>query len=117
MDDLEGLLNEAKKVVKEPDAIVSAYDFTFQWISEKFSKLIGYKISEIIDRQTFVLHSDSLEKSRKLEFELLNNPKGMIQEIPIKTKKGELIKIRVRVKHLEYEGEHFMVGKLMEVIK
>ncbi len=115
-ENLEKLVEKAREVAKEPDAIADGYDMTFQWISPRMSKLLGYDVSDIVDKQVMVIHSNSSEEARIMETEIFAIEEPMIKDIPIKTKSGKFTKFRLKFFPFEFNGSPYITASLIKVL-
>ena len=66
-----GLLEEAKKVTKNPDAIIDMYDLTYVWISKKLADINGFPASEMLGKQITDFHEDLTAGTREIIMNLL----------------------------------------------
>ncbi len=114
-ESVEKLIEAAKKKVPDPDAISDGYDMTFQWIGKKLCKIMGYKESELLDRQVTNVHSDSQEHARKMESEIFTLSEPTIKTVPVKTKQGKLIKLKMKFFPFKVDGNPYMTAKVLEV--
>ena len=112
---MEELLKKAREIIKEPDAIADAYDLSFQWISPRLSKIIGYEPDEIINKQTISLHADSQEDARKTELDIFSTTERIVKELPAKTKSGKVLKITLEIFPMNFQGNPYMVGRVLKV--
>lgn len=111
--EVEELLLKAKELIEEPDFIVDAYDLTLQWTSPKFQKILGYDEAEIKDFQVLNLYADDPEKARQLQGDVLFGPQGAVREIPLKTKTGKRIQLKLKIFHLELEETPYLVAQII----
>jgi len=107
------LKERAKQIVETPDMIVSGIDWSIQWLSSNLRKKFGYTDSEIIGMNTLHLHPGEIDEALEINREIHESKKGILIHIPIKTKKGRKSHINLKIRHFDYNKEHFMVGKLI----
>ncbi len=109
----EEVLKAAKEKIADPDVIVDAFDMTFQWISPGFSRTLGYSQDEITAKQTVTLHADNPDEARETEMDIISKQEESIREIPVKTKEGKPITVKLKILHFKIGDHPYMVGKLL----
>jgi hypothetical protein len=114
MVNIKGLLEEANKYIKDPDAIVDTYDMTFVWVSERVKKMQGNMAGNQIAKQTEDPTGISDFKSADLNAMTIDY-KVKKKNIVIITKDNKKKKATIKFIVIEYDNQPYLISKFTKI--
>ena len=111
-----GILEEAEKLVREPDAIINLMDFSLEFVSKKISDVTGMNREDLIGKCVYEILAHNKEEVRQMGFNDLREMDGE-RDIKFATKSKKPRNSRIKFRILQKGNNYYLIGKIMKLEK
>lgn len=113
---VEKLLAEANKYIKNPDVIVDVFDMTYTWVSDYHCEVTGYTKEEQENMRIEVNSQVVGGDTGKTAPEAAVPFKPFERKVVITTKTGEKKVYDTQGIVIEFNNQPFLVGKMIAIV-
>ncbi len=106
-----GLLDEARKYIKDVNTIVDLFDVSFAYISEEVARFLGFSADQLIGKKIPKSIFD-INASKQIIAEDMAKSKGT-REFKIKNKNGDEVPVIAHFHTFEYDGGTYQAVKII----
>jgi hypothetical protein len=113
---IEKILEEANKYIKDPDVIIDVYDMTYVWTSIYHCEVTGYSKAEQTNMRIAV--NSQLENggdTHQMAAETMNPYKPFERKMIITTKTGDTKTAEINGIVIEFDNQPYIIGKMISV--